>query len=242
MYPGALPELLVPGALVFHGTPGPVPLTDVNRWWSYVPGADWRHPLGPDSDLEGLDDHPVVQVAYEDAAAYASWSGAELPSEAEWEFAARGGLDGARFAWGDKDTQDTAPLANTWQGPFPWQNLLTDGWLRTSPVGSYPPNGYDLLDMTGNVWEWTADWFVARRPPDPVKACCVPRNPRGPAAEQSLDPGQPAIPIPRKVLKGGSHLCAPSYCLRYRPAARSPEMIDTATSHIGLRCIVRTTV
>jgi formylglycine-generating enzyme required for sulfatase activity len=238
-YPDALPELLVPGSLVFTGTPVPVPLNDVSQWWEYVPGACWRSPLGPGTTLAELHDHPVVQVSYEDAGAYAAWAGATLPTEAEWEHAARGGLDGATFAWGDEDTQDTAPLANTWQGRFPCHNLLTDGWLRTSPVGSYAPNGYDLLDMTGNVWEWTDDWYVPRHPDELVKACCIPENPRGPAVEHSYDPAQPATRIPRKVLKGGSHLCAPSYCLRYRPSARSPEMIDTATSHIGLRCVVR---
>jgi sulfatase modifying factor 1 len=238
-YPGAQEELLVPGSLVFHGTPGPVPLNDPSRWWSYVPGAQWRQPLGPGSHIDDLEDHPVVQVAYEDAGAYADWAGASLPTEAEWEYAARGGLEGAVFTWGDEDVQQTEPMANTWQGGFPWQNTLLDGWLRTSPVGSFPANGYGLDDMAGNVWEWTADWFVPRHAADPVKACCTPENPRGGQLEHSLDPAQPEIRIPRKVLKGGSHLCSPSYCLRYRPAARSPEMIDTATSHIGFRCVVR---
>jgi formylglycine-generating enzyme len=224
---------------VFHGTPGPVPLDDPSRWWSYVPGAQWRAPLGPGSDISDLEDHPVVQVSYEDAAAYADWAGASLPTEAEWEYAARGGLEGAVFTWGDEDVQETEPMANTWQGGFPWQNSLLDGWMRTSPVGSFPANGYGLADMAGNVWEWTADWFVPRHAADPAKACCTPENPRGGQPGQSLDPAQPQIRIPRKVLKGGSHLCSASYCLRYRPAARSPEMIDTATSHIGFRCVVR---
>jgi formylglycine-generating enzyme len=238
-YPGARPDLLVPGSLVFQPTPRPVPLDDPRRWWAYVPGAQWRHPLGPGSDLEGLDDHPVVHVAYEDAGAYAAWAGASLPTEAEWEYAARGGLEGAAFTWGDEDPQETRPLANTWQGPFPWRNTLLDGWLRTSPVGSFPPNGYDLADMAGNVWEWTSDWYVTADATRPVRECCVPENPQGGTSEQSLDSGQPEIAIPRKVLKGGSHLCARSYCLRYRPAARSPEMVDTSTGHIGLRCVVR---
>jgi formylglycine-generating enzyme required for sulfatase activity len=220
-YPGAAPELLVPGGVVFQPTPEPVRLDDVGRWWSYVPGAQWRHPLGPGSDLDGLDDHPVVQVAYEDAEAYAAWSGASLPSEAEWEFAARGGLDGAAFTWGDDDLQATQPRANTWQGEFPWRNELTDGWLRTSPVGSFAPNGYGLADMAGNVWEWTSDTYTATHAARP---CC------------SM---APESGIPLKVLKGGSHLCAPSYCLRYRPAARSPQATDTSTSHIGLRCVKR---
>jgi formylglycine-generating enzyme required for sulfatase activity len=238
-YPGVDEELLVPGSLVFHGTPGPVPLNDPARWWSYVPKARWSEPLGPGSDAGDLADHPVVQVTYEDAEAYANWAGASLPTEAEWEYAARGGLEGATFTWGDEDVQDTEPLANTWQGGFPWENSLLDGWMRTSPVGSFPANRYGLFDMAGNVWEWTSDWFSSRHPPDPAKGCCTPENPRGGRREESLDPAQPQIRIPRKVVKGGSHLCSPSYCLRYRPAARSPEMIDTATSNIGFRCVVR---
>ena len=238
-YPGAPKELLVPGSLVFQGTPGPVPLNDPSRWWAYVPGARWRQPLGPGSSTEDLGDHPVVQIAHEDAAAYAEWAGTSLPTEAEWEYAARGGLEGAVFAWGDVDVQSTKPLANTWQGGFPWQNSLLDGWLRTSPVGSFTANGYDLHDMTGNVWEWTSDWYLPRHPADPAKSCCTPENPRGGKQEESLDPAQPQIRIPRKVVKGGSHLCAPSYCLRYRPAARAAEMIDSATSHIGFRCVAR---
>ncbi|MGA8745156.1 MAG: formylglycine-generating enzyme family protein [Solirubrobacterales bacterium] len=236
-YPGVPKEALVPGSLVFKGTPGPVPLNDPSRWWAYVPGARWQRPLGPDSDTKDLGEHPVVQIAHEDAAAYAQWAGGRLPTEAEWEYAARGGLEGAVFAWGDEDVQDTGPLANTWQGGFPWQNSLLDGWLRTSPVGSFPSNGYGLNDMIGNVWEWTSDWYLARHPAEAEKACCAPENPRGGEPEQSFDPAQPRIRIPRRVIKGGSHLCAPSYCLRYRPAARSPQMIDSATSHLGFRCV-----
>ncbi|MBS1878979.1 MAG: formylglycine-generating enzyme family protein [Actinobacteria bacterium] len=238
-YPGVPEELLVPGSLVFQGTSGPVPLDDPARWWAYVPGARWQEPLGPGADAGELADHPVVQVACEDAEAYAEWAGVSLPTEAEWEYAARGGIEGAAFTWGDEDVQDTEPLANTWQGGFPWQNSLLDGWLRTSPVGSYPPNGFGLSDMAGNVWEWTADWFGPRHPEDQARACCAPEKPRGARREESFDPAQPGIRIPRKVVKGGSHLCAPSYCLRYRPAARSAEMIDTATSHIGFRCVIR---
>ena len=238
-YPGVSEELLVPGSVVFHGTPGPVPLHDPSRWWSYVPSAQWRKPLGPEATNGDLGDHPVVQIAYQDAKAYADWAGASLPTEAEWEVAARGGLEGKAFTWGDEDVQDTEPLANTWQGGFPFENSLLDGWLRTSPVGSFPANGYGLFDMAGNVWEWTEDWFVPRHAADPVKSCCTPENPRGPKSEESFDPAQPEIRIPRKVVKGGSHLCSPSYCLRYRPAARSPEMVDTSTSHIGFRCVVR---
>jgi formylglycine-generating enzyme required for sulfatase activity len=238
-YPGVPADALVPGSVVFHGTPGPVPLDDYSRWWAYVPGACWRNPLGPGSDLAGLDDHPVVHVAYEDAEAYAAWAGAALPTEAEWEYAARGGLEGAAFTWGDHDHDAEQPLANTWHGRFPWHNTVPDGWLRTSPVGSFPANGYGLADMAGNVWEWTSDWFVPRPEGEQSKPCCAPESPRGGAREQSLDPTQPGSRIPRKVIKGGSHLCSPEYCLRYRPAARSPEMVDTATSHIGLRCVVR---
>ncbi len=238
-YPGAPADALVPGSLVFQSTPGPVPLNNPANWWAYVPGASWREPLGPGSGGDELADHPVVQVAYEDAEAYAAWAGASLPTEAEWEYAARGGLEGAAFTWGDDDVQDTEPVANTWQGGFPWQNSLLDGWLRTSPVGSFPPNGFGLADMAGNVWEWTTDWYSQRHRGEPAKACCAPHNPRGGDRDESFDPAQPEIRIPRKVLKGGSHLCSPSYCLRYRPAARSPEMIDTATSHIGFRCVVR---
>jgi sulfatase modifying factor 1 len=238
-YPGAKPELLVPGALVFRMTEGPVDTRDISNWWSWTPGAQWRHPEGPGSDLTGREDHPVVQIAYEDAEAYARWAGKELPTEAEWEFAARGGLDGAEFVWGDEVTPDGEHRANTWQGPFPWRNFATDGFEGTSPVTAFPPNGYGLHDMAGNVWQWTTDWFVDRHAADPAKPCCAPQNPRGPAMEASFDPRQPAIRIPRKVAKGGSFLCAPSYCRRYRPAARHAQMVDTGMSHIGFRCIRR---
>ena len=238
-YPGAKPELLTPGALVFHMTEGPVDTGDISNWWSYVPGACWRHPEGLGSDLTGRGDHPVVQVAFEDATAYAAWAGKELPSEAEWEFAARGGLDGAEFVWGDEFLPGGRHMANTWQGPFPWRNFAADGFAGTAPVGSYPPNGYGLYDMAGNVWQWTTDWFSAVNPPDVASPCCAPENPRGPAMEASFDPAQPRIRIPRKVVKGGSFLCAPSYCRRYRPAARHAQMVDTGMSHIGFRCVVR---
>jgi formylglycine-generating enzyme required for sulfatase activity len=180
----------------------------------------------------------VVHVAYPDALAYARWAGKRLPSEAQWEYAARGGLEGAEFAWGDELTPGGRHMANIWQGAFPFQNAAEDGYERTSPVGSYPPNGYGLFDMIGNVWEWTCDWYEAGHPDEALKACCIPRNPRGGREERSYDPLQPSVRIPRKVLKGGSHLCAPSYCRRYRPAARHPEPIDTSTSHVGFRCVV----
>lgn len=236
-YPGIDPALLVPGSLVFQGTPGPVPLTDYRAWWAFVPGACWRRPEGPGSDLRGRDQHPVVHIANEDAAAYAEWAGKRLPSEAEWEFAARGGLDGTIFTWGDVDHNDTGRLlANTWQGRFPWENLGAAGWRGTSKVGAFPPNGYGLYDMAGNVWEWTSDFFSPRHPEEASSPCCVPRNPRVTSPDESYEVGAPAAHIPRKVIKGGSHLCAPSYCLRYRPAARQAEALDTSTSHIGFRC------
>jgi formylglycine-generating enzyme len=222
-YPEADPEALVPGALVFRPTRGPVDLRDFRNWWEYVPGATWERPEGPASDTYTRGRHPVTQVAYEDAAAYAAWAGKELPTEAEWEHAARGGLEGKVFAWGDEFAPDGTMMANTWQGEFPWQNLLADGYAGTSPVGAFPPNGYGLYDTTGNVWEWTCDLFTT--PTASERPCCAP----GHADER----------IPRRVIKGGSHLCAPNYCLRYRPAARQGEAVDTSTGHIGFRCVLR---
>jgi formylglycine-generating enzyme len=238
-YPGAQPEMLRPASLVFTPTERPVPLHDWSQWWRYVFDADWRHPLGPDSSIDDLDDHPVVHVTYDDAAAYAAWAGKALPTEAEWEFAARGGVDGQEFAWGDELLPDGKAMANFWQGNFPSENLLIDGYERTSPVGSFPANGYGLSDMIGNVWEWTEDFYAARHQADPSRPCCAPRNPLNQAREASYDPQQPHILIPRRVLKGGSHLCAPSYCRRYRPAARHAQAIDSSTSHIGFRCVIR---
>jgi formylglycine-generating enzyme required for sulfatase activity len=227
LYPDADPALLVAGSLVFTPPPTPVGLQDHSVWWAYVPGACWRAPQGPGSSLDGLDDHPVVHVAYEDAAAYAAWAGKSLPSEAEWEFAARGGLPNAVYPWGDEAEPDGRPLANTWQGRFPWENLATDGYSGTSPVGVYPPNGYGLYDMVGNVWEWTASRYEvdnAFTPPE-AKACCV--------------PGAGTPNTTRYAVKGGSHLCAPNYCLRYRPSARQGQTLDTSTSHTGFRCVLR---
>jgi sulfatase modifying factor 1 len=238
-YPSAKPELAIPGALVFRMTEGRVDLTDLTQWWHYVPGASWRHPEGPGTDLTDREDHPVIHVSFADAEAYAAWAGKALPTEGEWEFAARGGLAGAEFVWGDEFLPGGKHMANTWQGPFPWRNFASDGFERTAPVGSYPPNGYGLFDMAGNVWEWTTDWYAARHPEAAAKPCCVPENPRGARIEGSYDPRTRQFRIPRKVVKGGSFLCAPSYCRRYRPSARQPQMIDSAMSHIGFRCVVR---
>jgi formylglycine-generating enzyme required for sulfatase activity len=237
-YPGALPEMLQAGSMVFIRPGHRVDLRDCHHWWTFRFGADWRHPEGPDSSLEGREDHPVVHVTAADAEAYARWAGKALPTEAEWERAARGGLEGAAYAWGDEFLPSNRHMANTWQGEFPWQNLATDGYERTSPVDAFPENGYGLVDMIGNVWEWTADWFVPHGAVHRGKACCVPSNPRGGTLDQSYDAHAP-IKIARRVLKGGSHLCAPNYCRRYRPAARFAHPIDTSTCHVGFRCIVR---
>jgi formylglycine-generating enzyme len=238
-YPNALPEMLYAGSLVFARPAAPVDLRDFRNWWTYLRAADWRHPTGHVSSIDGLEQHPVVHVTFGDAEAFATWGGKSLPTEAEWELAARGGLEGAPYAWGDTFLPGDRYMANTWQGEFPWQNLATDGYEGTSPVGAFPANGYGLHDIIGNVWEWTTDWYVPRHPHEAMKACCTPHNPRGPQERDSYDSCQPEIRIPRKVIKGGSHLCAPNYCRRYRPAARYPEPIDTSTCHLGFRCIVR---
>jgi formylglycine-generating enzyme len=241
-YPDADPSLLYEGSVVFHPTSGPVPLSDPFRWWAYVPGASWRHPWGADSDNSGRAEHPVTHVAFEDAHAYAEWAGKALPSEAEWEYAARGGLDGATFAWGDDQQPGGELMANFWQGEFPWHNTGARGWRGTSPVGLFPANGYGLHDVTGNVWEWTGDYYSVRDPAAGMSTspCCSPQLNQGTEnASLGYDRGRSGASIPSRVIKGGSHLCAPSYCLRYRPAARQPEAVDTSTSHIGFRCVIR---
>jgi formylglycine-generating enzyme required for sulfatase activity len=225
-FPGAPAENLAPGSMVFTMTTGPVDLRHLSQWWTWTPGASWRHPDGPASSVGGRDDEPVVHVAYEDAEAYAAWAGASLPSEAEWERAARGGLDGAAYVWGEEAEAPGQRLANYWHGDFPWR--ADEGYGARSPVGSFPANGFGVCDMAGNVWEWTADWYAG----PPGTGCCM---------EESYDPAQPQFRVPRRVVKGGSYLCADSYCRRYRPAARRPQMVDTGMSHIGFRCVRRAT-
>ena len=235
-HPGALPRRRRTGSLVFSPPDHPVDLSDSTNWRTFKFGANWRRPCGIDSSLRGLDDHPVVHIAYRDAQAYAAWAGKALPTEAEWEYAARGGLDQAEFAWGNELTPGGCHMGNTWQGNSPRENLATDGCERTSPVDAFPPNDFGLLDMIGNVWEWTTDWYCAQHTGDAPKACCIPKNPRGGNEADSFDLSQPQIKIPRKVVKGGSHLCAPNDC---RPAARRPQPVDAATGHVGFRCIIR---
>ena len=236
-YPGALPEMLVPASVVFLKPDHAVSRDNVYNWWTYIPGANWKHPFGPDSTIEGKGNFPVVQLVYEDVEAYAKWAGKEIPTEAEWEFAARGGLEEKEYAWGDEMYPDEKAMANTWQGEFPYENTLADGFELIAPVGSFPPNGYGLYDIIGNVWEWTSDWYQQHN--KFKNSCCSEINPRIESKEFSFDPRTPDIVIPRKVMKGGSYLCAPSYCRRYRPAARMAQPIDTSTCHLGCRLIVR---
>lgn len=242
-YPDALPDLLAPSSIVFVPPPGPIGTGDPYRWWQYVAGANWRHPEGPGSSIKGRDHHPVVHIAHADATAYAAWAGKALPSEAQWERAARGGQEGWEFAWGQELHPGGRPMANTFQGEFPHHNSRLDGFERTSPVGSFPANGYGLLDMVGNVWEWTDDWYgdhAARLAAHKAGgSCCTIDNPRGGQGRAaSVDTTSQHGSIPRKVVKGGSFLCAPSYCRRYRPAARMAQGIDTSTCHLGFRCVV----
>jgi sulfatase modifying factor 1 len=224
---------LAPGALVFTPTSGPVPLNDLSAWWRWVPGANWRHPEGPQSSIQGRENHPVVQVSWYDALAYAQWAGKRLPSEAEWEFAARGGLEAKRYVWGDEFKPGSKYMANTWQGTFPVRDTGEDGFVGTSPVGSFPANGYGLYDMAGNVWQWCSDWY---RVDSNIEAASknVCRDPRGSA--ESYDPGDPYSP--KRVVKGGSFLCNPDYCESYRPSARRGTPPDTGSSHTGFRCVI----
>jgi len=238
-YPSAQREMLRPGSSLFVRAQGPVSLTDPFQWWRFSFDTDWRRPWGPESTIDALLDHPVVHVAYPDAEAYARWAGKALPTEAEWEVAARGGLDRAPYAWGLDLAPGGVMMANYWQGSFPHENLLLDGYERTSPVRTFPANGYGLYDMIGNVWEWTADWYAGGSTLVAGHGCCIPRNPRGGSEEGSRSRHDPGAAFGRKVLKGGSHLCAANYCQRYRPAARYAQTIDTSTSHIGFRCVAR---
>ncbi|WP_459550213.1 formylglycine-generating enzyme family protein [Nocardia sp. X0981] len=233
-YPDADPALLVAGSLVFTPSPRPVGLDDLTRWWSFVPGAQWRNPEGPGSGIGERRRHPVTHMSWFDACAYAEWAGKQLPTEAEWEYAARGGLDRQPFVWGAEHRPRWRPAANVWHGRFPWENTLDDGFARTSPVGHFRPNGYGLNDMAGNVWEWTADLHTrdhtgAGLDARPAGSCCRP------GAAHSA----PGEPYPRRTIKGGSHLCAPNYCFRYRAAARQGESEETSTGHLGFRCIIR---
>jgi len=236
----ARPDRQFPGSLVFD-PPSMVADLRTPVWWHFRRGADWRHPVGPASSVRGLASHPVVHVSYADALAFAKHYGAMLPTEAEWEFAARGGLDGAEYAWGPSLMPSGKCMANFWQGDFPCHNTLDDGYYRTSPVNAFPANAYGLHDMIGNVWEWTSDWYRPTHPCDKYKDCCT-RNPRCDRPEESYDLRPGAAHVPRKVVKGGSHLSAPNYCRRYRPAARQPEPVHASSCHVGFRCIVRATI
>jgi formylglycine-generating enzyme required for sulfatase activity len=231
-YPGIAEDDLAPGAMVFAATRSPVDLRDWRQWWGWERGAFWRQPFGPGSSIGERMAHPVVHIAYEDAITYAAWAGKRLPTEAEWEWAARGGLVGARFAWGNDVRPGGRLQANTWQGAFPYRNDGAEGWVGTAPVGTFPQNGYGLLDMIGNVWEWTSTYWAHRHVPPNVLAVETGSRPNLLGAQSA----EPDSQIRRRVLKGGSHLCAPEYCLRYRPAARSAQAEDTAMTHIGFRC------
>ncbi len=245
LYPGARAEQLLPASIVFVPPPGPVPQGNHYSWWQYIPGANWRHPEGPGSSIKGRDQHPVVHIAHADAEAYATWIGKQLPCEAEWEWAAWGGSHKGEFVWGDELHPGGLPVANTFQGDFPHHNNRLDGYERTSPVGAFPPNGYGLVDMIGNVWEWTDSWYGPHGDPVAVEpdssGCCAAAEAASQhaAREASIDAQSQHGAMPRKVVKGGSYLCAPSYCRRYRPPARMAQGIDTSTGHMGFRCVVR---
>lgn len=227
-FPGVPAEALVPGSLVFTPTDGPVPLGNYAAWWNYVPGASWRHPEGPESNIAGRDDHPVVQIAWYDAEEYAKWATKRLPTEAEWEYAARGGLTQKPYVWGDEFMPGGQFMCNSWQGRFPYQNSKADGWTRTSPVKSFPANQFGLYDMAGNVWQWCSDWYR----PD-YYAESPAKDPQGPS--DSFDPVEPGIA--KRVQRGGSFLCSDQYCSRYMPGGRGKGALDTGTSHAGFRCV-----
>jgi formylglycine-generating enzyme required for sulfatase activity len=231
-FPGAPPENLVAGSIVFSPPEGPVDLGNHYQWWTYVPGADWRHPTGPESSIEGRGGDPVVQIAHDDAVAYATWAGKRLPTEAEWEFAARGGLSGSMYPWGDEFLEDGKAMSNTWQGPFPAVDSGADGYkAETAPVGCFPANGYGLHDMAGNVWEWTKDWYRPNLDPTQIA------NPAGPPRDRAFTPASPDEK--RRVIKGGSFLCADNFCFRYRPPARESGVTDTGSDHTGFRTVLR---
>ncbi len=240
-FPGAPAELLVPGSVVFAPTDGPVPLTNALAWWRYVPGANWRHPEGPASDLKGRGKHPVVHVSYEDAEAYAKWAKRRLPTEAEWEFAARGGQTGKRYTWGDDLMVDGKWMANIYEGKFPYKNTSADGYDATAPVGSFPANPYGLRDMAGNVWEWCSDWYRPDAFAQQMAAAKggVVRNPRGPAEKESFDPQEPGQV--KRVQRSGSFLCTEQYCTRYMVGTRGKGAPDTGSNHLGFRCVLSPT-
>lgn len=229
-FPAVPPENLIAGSLVFTSTAKPVPLTDHYKWWSYVPGADWRHPEGPKSDLKGKEKYPVVQIAYDDALAYAQWAGKRLPTEAEWEFAARGGLSGKLYPWGDEFRFGGKFRANTWQGTFPVKDTGEDGFAGISPVKSFPANGYGLYDMAGNVWQWVSDWYRADYFQQLADAGGVARNP--PGARTPLDRVEK-----ERVHKGGSFVCTDQYCSSYLVGTRGKGEVKTGTNHLGFRCV-----
>jgi len=232
-FPGAPPENLVPGAVVFSPPDHRVPLNNHYQWWSYVPSASWRHPTGPKSNLKGRENYPVVNVAYEDAEAYAKWAGKRLPTEAEWEFAARGGLSGKPFVWGDEFRPRGQWMANTFQGRFPILDTGDDGHVGVTPVGIYPPNDYGLYDMAGNVWQWVNDWYRPDYYQQLSAAGGVVNNPRGPVS--SFDPSEPSQP--KRVMRGGSFLCTDQYCSRYMVGTRGKGEVNTGTNHLGFRCV-----
>jgi formylglycine-generating enzyme required for sulfatase activity len=232
--PGVPPEALVPGGVVFSAPQQAVPLDNYLQWWAFIKGADWRHPEGPESNIKGKEEYPVVMIAYEDAAAYAKWARKQLPTEAEWEFAARGGLSGKPFVWGDEFRPHGKWMANTFQGHFPNKNTSDDGYTGASPVRRYPPNPYGLYDMAGNVWQWTSDWYRPDYYKELERAGGVTRNPKGP--EEPLDPEDPSVP--KKVHRGGSYLCTDQYCSRYLVGTRGKGDVNTPANHLGFRCVI----